>query len=344
MVLIFTIICLVALILGPFFMIYYLQQFVFYMVRFVRGRHNIQKVKAKPDDFSFSKGSNCKDSVDIITTKVHNTAVTQKITQLNFAIQRYNVLSPNNDLSRRLNSVYLPTIQQALDNLIVAEQLGTVSPNTERLVCDAIRIAITAINNQLKENVAMAEMEISAEIKAMEQVAMLKGDSFNFFETSNSEESIDPEAQFPVSWGPLHGDKGIVMEQVIDDFILGNCLLPFHIINVGETVLRNSLFVLARLDEVNGTESFYFSFGALLHFLGDFDGKGLEYISLLEAHANKEADIIQKKHDEKLIQWFRDIYFVDNSSVYKETEALRSWIATQGVFASQHRAANEVGM
>lgn len=122
-------------------------------------------------------------------------------------------------------------------------------------------------------------------------------------------------------FNPLHGEEMNVVEKIVWAFYEFNKGSALDCFKIYEDLLRKSVTVLKRLFGNDVT------LNDLSRLVNDTDGFGIKVIddfSNLSA-VNKLTDEEAQKNNE-IVNWFRDVYFAESSTVYADCITLRSQI------------------
>lgn len=139
---------------------------------------------------------------------------------------------------------------------------------------------------------------------------------------------FDPTLKNCPHFNPLAGNESDVVENIAMTFRMMTPDSSTFFLDQDETLVRNAIKVLKRIDKANGVDGEFANLIMLSRLIQNSGGAGREIIN---KHFNKmnPSNILPEEAKENLdiASWFQTDYFAERSKLYENTSELRSQVA-----------------
>lgn len=136
---------------------------------------------------------------------------------------------------------------------------------------------------------------------------------------------FDPSFKGCPHFNPLAGKEADVVENIAMTFRMMTPDSPTFFLDLNETLIRNALKVLIRLDKACGVMGKYANLINLSRLLQNSGGAGRDLVQQL-AKVNSPTPE-EAKENLDIISWFMNDYFAERSKTYENTSGVRSQVA-----------------
>lgn len=136
---------------------------------------------------------------------------------------------------------------------------------------------------------------------------------------------FDPSLKNCPYFNPLAGKEADVVENIAMTFRMMNPDSPTFFLDLDETLVRNAVKVLKRLDRDCGMEGQYANLIQLSRLLQNSNNAGRQLISDLAKVSTSTPE--EAKENLDLISFFQSDYFAERSKTYENTSEIRSQVA-----------------